>query len=198
MPTGAKSLLVDRDPQRRGLIKELVNNLGFNTIACCEEIKDIECKPESGAQNVCLIVYAESVSAELIDQLKAHLARFPMPVLLMIDDIEKEEMTAALEAGVTAFISLGVQGNRIKHAVNTAFANFDAVSALHQKVQSLEDRLDNRIVIDKAKGLIMKNRGLDEAQAYEYLRNYAMKKGKKIVDVADMTIATAELLDSDY
>lgn len=198
MPVSAKSLVVDANIQRRNLVKELLNNMGYSTAESCGDISELNNNIKSAdLNNVFLVIYAESVSDESLQQLKDFVERHPMPVLLLIDEIEKDMMTTAMRSGVTAFISLGVQGNRIMQAINSAFANFDIVSDLHAQINTLEDRLTNRIIIDKAKGLIMKNRDLDEAQSYEYLRNYAMKNGKKIVEVAEMTIATAELLNKE-
>ena len=197
MPASAKSLVVDRDPQRRALVTELLSNMGFNTIGSGGQIPEVVKNLSTKTENLFLVLYAETLSNNILQQLKDLQKQRPIPVLLLIDDLEKEGMATAMKAGVTAFISLGVQGNRIKHAINSAFANFDLVSDLQKQISSLENRLENRIIIDKAKGLIMKNRGLDEAQAYDYLRKYAMKSGKKMIDVAEMTIATAELLNKE-
>ncbi len=198
LPASAKSLVVDGDPQRRLLVIELLGNMGFNTVESGAEIPEVVEKTLSiSAQNLFLVLYAEPFSNVILQQLKALQKQRPMPVLLLINDLDKEAMTSVMKVGVTAFVSLGVQSNRIKHAVNAAFANFDVVSDLQQQISVLESRLENRIVTEKAKGLIMKNRGLDEAQAYDYLRKYAMKNGKKLIEVAEMTIATAELLDKE-
>lgn len=200
MPASAKSLVVARDDQRRLLVIELLNNMGFNTIESETEIPALEqyLLANDSTQNLFLVFYAEALSELILQQLKDLLACRTMPVLVLIDELDQELMTKAMQAGVSAFISLSMQGNRMENAIYSAFANFDVVSNLQQQISSLEDRLNNRIIIDKAKGLIMKNRGLDESEAYDYLRKYAMKKGHKLLQVAEMTIATAELLDKDH
>ena len=195
MPGGIKALVVDNDLQRRSIVKELLNNMGFNIAESYTEIKEVSIPVSSStSQNAVLIAYVENLTDNILTQLVELLSKRPMPVLFLIEEISNTQMTSAMEAGVTAFVSLGVKGNRINHAINTAIANFDVINTLKDKIDSLENRLENRIVIDKAKGLIMKNRGLDEEEAYSYLRSYAMKNGKRIIDVAEMTIATAELL----
>lgn len=195
MPASIKSLVVDHDAQRRVLVEELLSNMGYSTLESCASISELTLQRQSANGKHLLVLCANEVNGNLINQLKELLKNHSMPVLMLAEDIDKEAMADAMKAGVTAFLSLGIQGNRIKQAIDSAFANFSVVTDLHEQIEGLKTRLDDRIVIEKAKGLIMKNRSLDEEKAYAFLRDYAMKNGKKLVDVAQMMIVTAELLD---
>jgi len=196
MPASIKSLLVDADGQRRMLVEELLSNMGYSTVASFASVEQISASvPSVEDNNLLLILYVDALTDSTTQQIQHFLTHRPMPLLMLVEEIDKAQMRKAMKAGVSAFVSLGVKGNRIKQAIDSAFANFAVVCDLQQQITSLKDRLDSRVIIDKAKGLVMKNRGMDEAEAYQYLREYAMKKGKKLIDIAQMTIATAELLD---
>lgn len=198
MPASIKSVVVDSDTQRRRLVEELLNNMGFSTLESCGQICELGNATHNASTvsaSVLLVIYLDAVNDTDINALKQFLSRRPMPVLLLIDDIDIHAREKAMQAGVTAFLSLGVQGNRVKQAIDSAFASFALVSKLQLQISHLENRLQERIIVDKAKGLVMKNRGLDEAQAYSFLRKYAMRNGKKLIEVARMTIETSELLD---
>lgn len=198
LPASVKSLVVDSNTQRRRLVEELLSNMGFSTLESCGELCELNRESENigaTASALLLVIYLDTVTDTAMKALKQFLSSRPMPVLLLIDNIEADAQEKALQAGVTAFLSLGVQGNRVKQAIDSAFASFALVSQLQQQISHLENRLQERIIVDKAKGLVMKNRGLDEAQAYSFLRKYAMRNGRKLIDVARMTLETSELLD---
>ncbi len=196
MPESIKTFVVDSDGGRRTLVAELLRNLGYITAASCECVTDLETKISLATnQKYLLVLCVDSVTDAIILELKNFLAFGTMPVLLLVENINKAVVEQAMKAGVTAFLSLGVKGNRVEQAIDSAFANFSVVNDLQNQVSRLKNQLEDRIIIDKAKGLVMKNRGLDEQHAYSYLRDYSMRNGEKLIDVANMIIATAELLD---
>ena len=195
-PKRIRSLVVDGDSQRRILVEELLSNMGYSTLESAESIADLASGTKRlDDQNLLLVLCVDSATDHLISQLQIFLKSRAMPVLMLAENIDQDGMRNAMKSGVTAFLSLSVQGNRVKQAIDSAFANFSVVNDLQQKISALDSRLENRVTIDKAKGLVMKTKGLDESQAYSYMREYAMKNGKKLIEVAEMTIATAELLD---
>ena len=69
------------------------------------------------------------------------------------------------------------------------------MQSMQKQITELKNTLQDRIIIEKAKGVIMKNKQLDEDKAYVYLRNYSMDRGLKMVDVANMINATEELMN---
>ena len=197
MPASIKALVVDGDSQRRVLVQELLKNMGYSTLESCANINELTVAKYAlvSKQNLLLVLCTDFVTETLEEQLKTFLSECSLPVLLFAEDIDLSSMKKATAAGVTAFISLSIQGNRVAHAIDSAVANYSVVNGLQNQIDELKTRFEHRITIDKAKGLVMKNRGLDEAQAYNFLREYAMKNSKRMVDVAQMIIATAEVLD---
>ena len=196
----SKSLVVDMNIQRRKLVGELLGNTGYEPIASWAQVSEmVACMAtqNQATANLFLVLSQESFALDQPPALQGFLIENPMPVLLLTDDIDQKTKQRAMQTGVTAFLTLKVLCDDLSQAIDTAFASFDTVRDLKQKISSLENRLQDRIVVDKAKGLLMKSRGLDEAQAYGFLRKHAMRSGKKLIDVARMMIETSKLLDID-
>ena len=198
MPVGVKALIFDDDSNRRVLIRELLANIGYNTVACIGQIHQLSAQlaePPSKHQFDILIVCQTQVYNDFLKKLQQALTNCYVPVLMMSEDSSEEALNKAIDAGIHMYMVLGVQGNRIKFSVDTAFAHFRVMQQMQKKIVQLQSTLQNRITIEKAKGVIMKTKQLDEREAYIYLRNYAMNRGLKIIDIAEMINVTEELMN---
>lgn len=198
MPAGVKALILDSDNNRRALIQELLANIGYNTVGCIGNISQLPeqlVKQSNSRYFDILIICQTRIYNNFLEQLHQTLSGFSIPVMMMSEDNSAEALNQTISAGIHAYMLLGVQGNRIKFSVDTAFANFQVIQSMQQKITELQNTLQNRITIEKAKGVIMKNKQLDEGKAYVYLRNYSMHRGLKIVDVAKMINETEELMN---
>ena len=78
--------------------------------------------------------------------------------------------------------------------IDAAIARFEEFKNLRNELLQAKTKLDERKVIERAKGLLMKQRGLDEDAAYEMLRSMAMKKNMKLVDLSNQLLEAASLL----
>lgn len=196
MPASIKSLVVDSDAKRRVLVEELLGNIGYTTAESIPAIEDLSLQENWQARaSYLLVICTSAVTDELLRTLQSFLDKNPMPVLMMSEDVSTQTTNKAIDAGVSCFLTLHVQGNRIEQAIDSAFANFTVLQELKTQITDLRTQLHDRVTIEKAKGLIIKNKHLDEKQAYQYLRDYSMKKSMKMIDVANMVIAAAELLE---
>ena len=101
---------------------------------------------------------------------------------------------AAIEAGVSAYVVDGLAPERLKPVMDTAIARFSMIRKIRQELAETRRALEQRKVIDRAKGLLMKARGIDEDAAYALLRKTAMDQGRKVADVAQALITAAGLL----
>ena len=198
MPAGIKALIFDSDTSRRALVQELLANIGYSTTDCISQTNQLSAKlaeRDYTQKFDILIVCQTKVYNDFLEQLKQILTGCSVPVMMMSEDNSVEALNRAINAGIHMYMVLGVQRNRIKFSVDTAFANFRVIQGMQQKIVELQNTLQNRIIIEKAKGIIMKNKQLDESKAYVYLRSYSMERGLKIIDVANMINATEELMN---
>ncbi|MEM9726877.1 MAG: ANTAR domain-containing protein, partial [Pseudomonadota bacterium] len=98
------------------------------------------------------------------------------------------------EAGVSAYVVDGLKKERIKPVLDAAIARFNKFNRMRTELDATKAALAERKMVDRAKGLLMSAKGLDEAEAYALLRKTAMDQGKKIGEVAASLVTAAELL----
>ncbi len=88
----------------------------------------------------------------------------------------------------------GLRADRLKPIIDAAVARFNMFRRMRMELDATKRALEERKTIDRAKGYLMKARGIDEATAYALLRRTAMDRGRKVVDVAEALITAAGLL----
>jgi response regulator NasT len=107
---------------------------------------------------------------------------------------ETTKRAAALNAGVSAYVVDGLQMDRIKPVLQTAIARFKMMRQFHFELNAAKQALEDRKTIDRAKGILMRQRGMSEDDAYKLLRTTAMSQNRKVIDVAQALVTAADLL----
>jgi response regulator NasT len=115
------------------------------------------------------------------------------PVAMFVDQSDTASIQASVDAGVSAYIVGNLQKDRIKTIMDLCISRFNAFSRLRDELERTKSALEDRKVIDRAKGILMKAKNLTEEAAYALLRKTAMNENKKIADVAQSVITAAEL-----
>ncbi len=116
------------------------------------------------------------------------------PTVMFTNDEDTSHVNEAVAAGVTAYIVDGLAPERIRPILTVAMARFQHQEALLAELDNTRDKLQERKLVDRAKGLLMQRQGLTEPEAYARLRKAAMNKGLKLSDIAQQMIDMAELL----
>ena len=151
-------------------------------------------KKASDAKAELLIVNVEQPGTEILTQLKYINDVYPIPVIVFSKKSSSDTIHLAIQAGVSAFIVDGFAENRIQPVINVALARFSNLSKLREELVKTKENLANRKVIEKAKGLIMKQRQCSEDEAYKALRKIAMDRNQKLSDVATSLVELSSLL----
>ena len=115
------------------------------------------------------------------------------PVAMFVDQSDAASIEAAVDAGVSAYIVGGLRKERVKNILDLCISRFNAFSRLQDELDRTRSALEERKVIDRAKGILMKAKNLTEETAYAMLRKTAMNENKKIAEVAQSVITAAEL-----
>ncbi|MEO8333250.1 MAG: ANTAR domain-containing protein, partial [Gallionella sp.] len=118
----------------------------------------------------------------------------PRPIVMFTHDDDSEKIRAALRAGVSAYVVNGLKSERLRSIMDVAIARFDEFHSMRRNLEKAENQLAERKDIDRAKGILMKQRGWSEEESYQALRKMAMDKGMKLAEVARHVVAVAELL----
>jgi response regulator NasT len=107
---------------------------------------------------------------------------------------DQETTENAIRAGVSAYVVDGLNPDRLKPLVEVAIARFREFQALRQELAETRSKLAERKVIEKAKGLLMQKKQLNEQEAYQALRKMAMDRNQRLGEVAQNVIDVMELL----
>ena len=116
------------------------------------------------------------------------------PVVLCCDDDSDAAVVVATQAGVNAYVIEALHPRRMKVIVQAAMARFRELRRLRHELAQTQAALAERKVLERAKGLVMKQHGVSEREAYHALRRLAMSRNKRLIDVAEGVIAAAELM----
>lgn len=141
-----------------------------------------------------VIVDAESDARDALEHVVMATRDERRPIVMFTSDEDTSHVHEAVAAGVTAYIVDGLAPERIRPILTVAIARFRHQEALLAELDSARGELQERKLIDRAKGLLMQRQGLSEPEAYAKLRKAAMNKGVKLVDIARQMIDMAELL----
>jgi len=141
-----------------------------------------------------IIVDSESDARDVLEHIVIATRDARRPIVLFTDDPSTSSMDAAMEAGVSAYIVAGLQPARIKPVLDVALARFKREQVLLDELSETRQKLLDRKVIERAKGLLMRRGDLTEEQAYARLRAMAMNKNLKLADVAQRIVDVEDLL----
>lgn len=141
-----------------------------------------------------VLIDAGSPTRDMMEELTLASGPMDRPVAMFVSGAAGGLAQAAVEAGVSAYVVDGLSPGRIKPVVDTAIARFGMVRQMRSELAETRRALEERKVIDRARGLLMKARGLDEEAAYALLRKTAMDKGRRVADVAEALVTASGLL----
>ncbi len=118
----------------------------------------------------------------------------PVPIIMLTAYADKDTIRKAEAAGALAYLVKPVNENELPPAINIALARFREIQSLRSEVVELQESLEARKLIERAKGILMQRLGLSERDAYERLHQRARDKRAKMKDIAQAIIEAEELL----
>jgi response regulator NasT len=186
-------LVVDQSAERAEVLHAALKLAGYEVAAALSSafalLKTIErLRPDV------IVVETDSPSPDVLEHLVAMNQHTPRPVVMFTSDGTPEKIRAATRAGVSAYVVDGLDRNRIKPIVDAALARFEEMQSLRTQLAKANQKLSDRKLVERAKGLLMKSRSLDEGAAYSLLRKMAMDRKLKLSDLAQQLLDAADLL----
>jgi response regulator NasT len=142
-----------------------------------------------------IIVDSESDARDVLEHIVVATRDQPRPIVLFTDDRTESSVEAAMAAGVSAYIVAGLRPERVKPVLDVALARFRRERKLLDELSETRQKLAERKVVERAKGLLMARHKLTEDQAYQKLRSMAMNKKLKLAEVAQRIVDVEDLLD---
>ena len=183
-------VLVDDTPDLAVAVAKALAGVGCGVVATLEPGAGLLAAAVRHKPDV-ILVDVKRPGDVVFDQLQAIQREAPCPVVMFAEDENGETITRAVEAGISAYVVYGWQTRRIRPVLEVAIARFRQYRALAQELENTRAQLQERKLIDRAKGLLMEQRRLTEDEAYRHLRKQAMNQNKRLVEVARFLLGTA-------
>jgi response regulator NasT len=187
-------LVIDPDPARAALVAEGlqgVQPLEVRRAAVFDEREAADFAPDV------VVIAADSPDRDTLESLREVGRHNPRPVVMFVDRSEPGLAEQAVRAGVAAYVVDGLAPGRVRSILDVAMSRFALTQQLRGDLAKAKADLESRKTVERAKGLLMKERGLDEDGAYRLLRKLAMDRGKPIGSVAADLLAFAGVLKGD-
>jgi response regulator NasT len=189
----ARVMLVDDTPTRSALLEQALLDQGYLVVCRLESAQGLIKNVEIHQPDI-IIMDLESPDRDTLENMTILNQHNPKPVIMFSGEGDSAIISQAVQAGVSAYVVDGLNPNRVKAILDVAIARFREYQALRKELKNTRDQLADRKVIDKAKGLLMKAKDLDEEQAYHAMRKMAMDQSKPLVEVAHNILSVLELL----
>jgi response regulator NasT len=193
MDPALKIVIVDENPVRAAILTEGLREAGYNHVTWIDETARLLARIYALDPEV-IVIDLENPSRDVLEQMFQVSRIVKRPIAMFVDQSDSAAIEAAVDAGVSAYIVDGLKKERIKNILDLCISRFNAFARLETELERAQNALNERKVIDRAKGILMKIRNISEADAYALLRQTAMNESKKIADVAQSLVTAAELL----
>jgi response regulator NasT len=185
--------LVDDKPERSGDLERALAAEGYEVLARLCGGGDLRARIAELAPDV-VIVDMQSPDRDVLEDMARLQSETPRPIVMFVDESDSDSIQAAVRAGVSAYVVDGLRSRSVRPIVEVAIARFRAFQALREELDAARESLEERKLVERAKGILMQRRGVSEQEAYGLLRRAAMDRQQKLVEVARHLIAMADLL----
>src|SRR3954471_7779687 len=192
MDASLKIVIVDDSPVRAAILQEGLRDAGCVNVVHIEKTAHLLARIYATDPDVILIDLANP-SRDVLEQMFQVSRVVKRPVAMFVDQSDTASIQASVDAGVSAYIVDGLKKERIKSILDLCISRFNAFSRLQTELEQIKTALEERKVIDRAKGILMKAKNFSEEQAYALLRKTAMNENRKIAEVAQSVVTAAEL-----
>lgn len=186
-------IVVEQDQDRATRIVDGLSAAGDNRIVVISEETGLAARVAELKPDIVLIDVANP-SRDVLEELALASGPMDRAVAMFVDQSDEQMTRAAIEAGVSAYVVNGLQPERIKPILDAAIARFHMFQRVRAELAATKVALEERKIIDRAKAILMKARGLDEEAAYALLRKTAMDQNRRVADIAQQLVMAAGLL----
>ncbi|MFD1793864.1 ANTAR domain-containing response regulator [Ochrobactrum teleogrylli] len=186
-------LIIDENAIRSSIIEEGLREAGHGKVVVINKMHGIARMIETLNPDV-IVIDIENPNRDMMEHLFQLTRTVSRPIAMFVDRSDTASIEAAVEAGVSAYIVDGLKKERVKPILDMAVSRFNAFSRLQRELADAKSALEERKVVERAKGILMKMRGLSEEDAFALLRQTAMNEKEKMSDIAQSIVTAAGLL----
>jgi response regulator NasT len=192
MDLTVKIVIVDESPVRSAILEEGLREAGFTDVIRIAEMQNLLARIYKIDPDV-ILIDLENPSRDVLEQMFQVSRIVKRPIAMFVDQSDTASIQASVDAGVASYIVDGLKKERIKYILDTCISRFNAFAKLQDELDRTRTALEERKVIDRAKGILMTAKKMSEEDAYALLRSTAMKENKKIAEIAQSVITASEM-----
>jgi response regulator NasT len=186
-------LVIDENRLRASVIEAGLREAGHAHVTVVHEVAGIAKKIAEIEPDV-IVIDLENPNRDMLENMFQLSRAVKRPLAMFVDRSDSASIEAAVDAGVSAYVVDGLRKERVKPILDMAISRFNAFSRMARALEEARSELEGRKLIERAKGILMKSRGISEADAYALLRKTAMNQNRKIADIAQSLVTASMLL----
>lgn len=189
-------LIIDENVSRASLIEAALRGEGHDRVFSVNSIDGVA-KRIAEIEPDIIVIDLDNPNRDMLENLFQLTRSVQRPIAMFVDRSDQASMEAAIDAGVSAYVVDGLRPDRIKPILDMAVSRFNAYTRMMNELEQAKGELAARKTIDRAKGILMKARGIPEDEAYAILRKTAMNQNRKIADVAESLVMAAGMMGDE-
>ncbi len=186
-------VVVEEDRDRAIAVVDALRASGSYDVHVIGNVSSLARRIAALAPDVVLIDI-DNPTRDMLEELTLASGPLDRPVAMFVSGAAGGLAREAVEAGLSAYVVDGLKPERLKPVLDAAIARFQIARQMRMELAETRRALEERKVIDRAKGLLMKARGIQEEEAYALLRKAAMDQGRRVADVAEALVTASGLL----
>jgi response regulator NasT len=186
-------LIVDQNLARATILEEGLRDAGYRDLIVVRDMQNLMRRILDEEPDV-ILIDLENPNRDVLEQMFQVSRVVQKPVAMFVDSADRGTIEAAIDAGVSAYVVDGLRKERVRAIVETSVSRFRAFEKLRSELDETRRQLSDRKLIERAKGILMKQRGFTEDEAYEAMRKAAMDSNHRLSEVAQGVITAAGLL----
>lgn len=193
-PRSLSVLVIDENTVRAAIIEAGLREAGHERVTVVHDVNGIAQRIAAIEPDV-IVIDLENPNRDMLENMFSLSRAVKRPIAMFVDQSDQSAIEAAVDAGVSAYVVDGLRQERVKPIVDMAISRFNAYSRMARELEEAKSALENRKLVDRAKGILMRSKGISEEEAYALLRRTAMNQNRKISEIAQSLILASGLLD---
>jgi two-component system, response regulator / RNA-binding antiterminator len=186
-------LVIDENRIRASIIEAGLREAGHHDVTIVDDVAGIARRIAELQPDV-IVIDLGNPNRDMLENMFQLSRVVKRPIAMFVDRSDQASIEAAVDAGVSAYVVDGLRKERVKPILDMAVSRFNAFSRMARELEEARSELESRKIVDRAKGILMKSRGLSEEAAYQLLRKTAMNQNRKLAEIAQSLVTAAGLL----
>jgi response regulator NasT len=186
-------LIIDENVVRASILEDGLREAGHTRVTVISAMRELLRQIVDADPDV-IFIDLENPNRDVLEQMFQVSRSVRRPIAMFVDRSDSASIEAAIDAGVSAYVVDGLRKERVKPILDMTISRFNAFNRLREELDRAKQALEDRKVIEKAKGILMKSRAISEEEAYALLRKTAMNESRRVADVAAGLVMAAQLL----